>query len=117
MKRDWDLVRQILLELEEVGHDRVVVHDDGQDTNVFGYHCKLMHDAGLIEANITEYHGGAISGQAVRMTWAGHEFLDSIRPKSTWEKVKMQAKEKGIGLTLDAIKTLAEIAMKAAIAG
>lgn len=117
MKRDWDLVREILIDLESVDHGHVVVAGDGQDKNLFGYHCKMLRDAGLIEASISEYMGGGIGGQAIRLTWAGHEFLDSIRPKSTWDKVKMQAKEKGIGLTLDAIKALAEIAMKAAIAG
>jgi hypothetical protein len=117
MKRDWELVRQILLDLENVPHDQLVVADEGQDTNVFGYHCKLMRDAGLIEANVSEYMEGGIKGQAIRMTWAGHEFLDSIRPKPIWEKVKSQAKDKGIDLTFGAIKTLAEIAMKAAIGG
>jgi len=117
MKRDWELVREILFDLEAAKHNQVVTASEGQDGNSFGYHCKLLRDAGLIEASVSEYMGGGIEGQAIRLTWAGHEFLDSVRPKSMWEKVKSQAKEKGIGLTLDAIKALAEIAMKAAIAG
>lgn len=117
MKRDWELVRHILLQMENAKHNEHIVADEGEDPNVFAYHCKMMADAGLIEAAVSQYLGGGMSAQAIRITWAGHEFLDSIRPKPVWEKVKTEAKEKGIDLTFTAIKALAEMAMKAAIGG
>jgi hypothetical protein len=41
------------------------------------------------------------------MTWEGHEFLDSIRDKPTWDKVKGRAAEKGATLSFELIKAIA----------
>lgn len=116
MKRDWDVVRKILLALEEVeGPSADLRSVEGIDDPVFIYHVDLLEKAGLIEAKVVKAMVGPIAAIAFRLTWQGHEFLDSIRPKPIWDKVKSEAKEKGIDLTLSAIKTLAEMAMKAAI--
>lgn len=113
MKRDWDVVRQILLELEEAEGPTVrMVGIDGMDGQVFGYHAKLMRDAGLVEAEIQEWLEGRINAQVDRMTWKGHEFLDSIRHKSIWDKIKANAEEKGVSLTFETIKLLATSVIK-----
>jgi hypothetical protein len=118
MKRDWDVVRKILLALEEQeGANSQLGSLDDVDDESFGYHVKLMKDAGLLEAAVMTPLNGPILAVALRMTWEGHEFLDSIRPKSTWDKVKEQAKEKGVSLSVDAIKFLAKAAMDAALKG
>ena len=54
MKRNWELVRKILLRLEEVSHLRVesVSSDsfEGYDSLTVSYHMELLHYAGLIKA-------------------------------------------------------------------
>ncbi|WP_426271347.1 DUF2513 domain-containing protein [Dyella kyungheensis] len=118
MKRDWEVVRKILLALENLegaGSDLRSV--EGVDDHVFIYHVDLLEKAGLIEGKVIKAMSGPVAAIAFRLTWEGHEFLDSIRPKPIWDKVKSDAKSKGIDLTFGAIKALAEMAIKAAIGG
>jgi hypothetical protein len=83
VKRDIDLLRRILLDLESGSS----VHDAGEDPQTLDYHIQLLHDAGLIVAD------ELVPGQwwPERITWAGHEFLTSpettsrgTEPKATW---------------------------------
>jgi Hypothetical protein (DUF2513) len=41
------------------------------------------------------------------LTWAGHDFLDSIRDPKIWEKTKKGAEAAG-GFTVDLLKDLAK---------
>lgn len=64
------------------------------------YHIALMLDAGLIEGYIHRDNGGKpIGASIVRMTWAGHEFLDSTRDLSIWNKAKEKVLNPGISWT------------------
>ena len=50
MKRDMDLVRLILLEIEDK-YRSTAIYDlaiDGYDTEMVAYHCKIKYEAGLI---------------------------------------------------------------------
>jgi hypothetical protein len=49
------------------------------------------------------------------LTWQGHDLLDTIRSKAIWEKIKSTAREKGIELTFDAVKTLGKAALGALV--
>ena len=44
---------------------------------------------------------------ATRLTWEGHEFLDSIRNDTVWKKIKDTVKEKGVQLSYEILKALA----------
>ncbi len=52
-----------------------------------------------------------------RMTWEGHELLDSIRGDTAWNRIKSVAKEKGVDLTVDAIKMIAKIVLEGLLLG
>jgi hypothetical protein len=89
MKRDLDLVRRILLHLEGEGENASpsgwsAFVEDGYDLPTIHYHVRLLHDAGLIEAD------EIVPGQwwPERMTWAGHEFLDAARNEELWQETK-----------------------------
>ena len=90
MKRDLDLIRQILLHIETEGDDSsrrpgfANIADDGYDPESIQYHVQLMHDAGLIVAD------ELVPGQwwPERITWAGHEFLDLARNDALWQATK-----------------------------
>jgi len=41
-----------------------------------------------------------------RLTWHGHELLDTIRHNGVWNKVKAKAGEKGLDLTFEVVKSL-----------
>jgi hypothetical protein len=113
MKRDFELFRNIMLELE----------DQPPGTPVMGLerfpnrnklevleHVQLLLDAGLIEGKVHPGSRGAPElCQIMRITNAGHEFLDNARNDSTWKKVIGEAKSKGVSLGLDLLsKALAE---------
>ena len=86
MKRDMDLIRLLLLALESGIESEELKRYDG-DAQV--YHMVLLKDAELIDAVIRHDERGIPNGVAfLRMTWKGHEFIDSIRDNELWAKVK-----------------------------
>jgi hypothetical protein len=102
MKRDMDLIRKILVEIEESSIEGVPEFDGYEPANV-AYHCRLLLDAGLITAADVSSHDGEaylISG----LTWAGHDFLDAARNETVWNKAKEVIKSKGGGFTFDILK-------------
>jgi len=90
VKRDLDLIRRLLLDIEEEGSDAsrragwTEPGDNGQAPDTVHYHIQLMHDAGLIIAD------ELVPGQwwPERITWAGHEFLDLARNEDLWHRAK-----------------------------
>ncbi|HEY5505834.1 MAG TPA: DUF2513 domain-containing protein [Sedimentisphaerales bacterium] len=91
MKRDMDLIRHILIEVEK-GDGKVIQTiplPDGITEEMFAYQVALMRDAGLLEAHI---HGTAfqpvLKVTITRMTWFGHDFLQSVRDDTLWAKAK-----------------------------
>jgi hypothetical protein len=114
MKRDMDLMRDLLLKLEALPMRRggiVTITPDADEIAVEGYgvdqidyHLSQIRQAGLID------EGGArpMSGIGFRcLTPAGHDFLDSVRDPETWSKTKKAAAGAG-GFTLDLLKDLAK---------
>ena len=96
MKRDLDLIRRILLRIEESGDGAgsssfTDFVEKGYDVSSIHYHVRLLNDAGLIEAD------ELVPGQwwPERMTWAGHEFLDAARSDHLWNDVKTQVLRRG----------------------
>lgn len=97
MKRDLDLVRRILLHLEDAGEDASpsgwsAFIEDGYELGAIHYHVRLLHDAGLIEAD------EIVPGQwwPERITWSGHEFLDAARNEELWKQARQRV-EQGTG--------------------
>lgn len=96
MKRDMDLVRKIVLALEDHPHgfapDLVF---DGYTDEQIGYHVHLLAQAGLVTA-LERTAGGAGSPQmeAEALTWAGHEFAENARNDTVWNKAKAVIQDK-----------------------
>ena len=106
MKRDWDLIRRILLKIEEQPTLESVVRPDmieGFDAETVSFHMQLMKEAGLINAtcNTNTFKPNCI---AKSLTWQGYEFHDNIRADTLWNRVLVIAKEKGFDLSFDTIK-------------
>ncbi|MGH8545557.1 MAG: DUF2513 domain-containing protein [Gammaproteobacteria bacterium] len=91
MKRDFDLAREILRQIEEssdaVGVKWIDLEIEGRDPVEVSYHVRLLDEAGLIEAFDLTTMGG-FDWRPKRLTWAGHEFLDAARDDARWEKAK-----------------------------
>lgn len=93
MKRDLDLVREILLwmEAQPEGRNCNTWEFDipGRSEKDIGYHAYLMHQAGLIIAyDTTSMSDDAPSWAPLMLTWGGHEFIDAAKDNGIWEKAK-----------------------------
>jgi hypothetical protein len=87
MKRDMDLIREILLEKEAEHTHMHLPHCSSQQE--FAYHVALLKEAGLVEAIVrTDHKGMPEAASIIRLTWTGHEFLDAARNDSVWKNAK-----------------------------
>lgn len=91
MKREMELVREILLRVEAsdeaLGSGEILIPDFKK--NQIGKHCKWLVQAGFLEglesgnlaATFPEYLG-------LDLTWQGLEFLETIRDPKIWAQTK-----------------------------
>jgi uncharacterized protein DUF2513 len=112
MQRDIDLMRLLLLELE--GEQSIDLGTYAPEQ--LNFHKALIVDAGFAEGIInysTSKNASAdIPDVAIlrRLTYAGHEFLDSAKNEKVWNKAKEIVRRNGLALTLEAMKiSLAEV--------
>lgn len=119
MKRDMDLVRQILLELEDApyrgGWVNLEIEEDLED-DVYSYHVQLLYEAGLIEAQDLSTLDG-VAWKPKRLTWEGHEFLEAARESSRWEKAKEVMQKEGGGLAVSVLKEVLLSMMRGDVLG
>ena len=119
MQRSWDTIREILLEIEKLEPNQELSLGDFDSERAFeiSYHIQLLEQVGLINVTISRtLSRNAKNFSARSLTWSGHEFLDSIRVKDTWSKIKGIISEKGGVMTFDVIKAVATGLIKSAIA-
>lgn len=91
MRRDLDLVRTILKGCADASGpvDAHAFTDDAHPFELVAYHVRIMEEAGLVEANITNVWGGVPVHVTVGpLTWTGNDFLDVVRSESIWSKTK-----------------------------
>jgi len=104
MKRDFELVRKLLLELE--GEESVDLSTYTQEQ--VNYHKALIKEAGFADGVIhyPSTHQTDVPDRTMlnRLTWEGHEFLDKAKDDKVWNKAKSIIKDKGVSLSLDALK-------------
>jgi hypothetical protein len=121
MKRNWDTIREVLTRLEELPNtDSTLQLSDFPNEHAYeySYHVELLIDAGLIEGEMFRTLGrGPTDFFAKRLTWLGHELLDSIRSDTVWNKTKKTFASKGIDMTFDLVKSVASEISVALIRG
>jgi hypothetical protein len=95
VKRDMDLVRELLLRFEATqlpaGAIVVFTYDDpalaveGKSVHEIAYAIRMMSDAGFLELTPTQPANGiCLRG----LSWRGHEFLDTVRDAKIWNETK-----------------------------
>lgn len=109
MKRNWDLIRDILIKLDEKKPDKHELSSKDFETTIqpqVVYQVELLEEAGLIDARIIKSTDGT-DFMAFRLTWEGHELLDAIRSDNIWSKTKESFVTKGLTMTFDLVKSVA----------
>jgi hypothetical protein len=100
MKRDMDLIRQILFKVEaaQTFNQPVQLKIDGYAADLIAFHVRLLADGGIIEA----YAAGGNQWWPTALTWSGCEFIDAARDDTNWEKAKTVLSKAG-GITFETI--------------
>ena len=96
MKLDKDLVREILLQIEASTTTTgwVELQLPGHSDEEVSYHVELLSEAGFLEAyDLTTLDG--YEWRPKRLTYEGHEFLDTVRDPEIWRDTKEAAKKIG----------------------
>ena len=112
MKRDLDLARQLLLDIEARGADCSVsvlhngtVHEHASTSFEIDervrYHLRLLIDGGFLK----EVDRTTAGVPCVRLTYDGHEFLELARHESLWREAKWLCQERTGGESLTVIRT------------
>ena len=120
MKRNMELVRLILLKIEEEYQSTAIINlqIDGYDMETIAYHCKILHEAGLISSYNSSYaENGLYAFSVGSLTWDGNDFLDKVRDPKIWRKTKELVSQKGLPLIIDTIKTISSALITAAAEG
>ncbi len=121
MQRNIDLIRELLLRLEALSEDTsssiVVMADnpvfnshlgtkisiEGYNFNQISYHLSLIAEAGFLCLTKEQ---PLIGLSFTRLSWQGHDYIDSIRGQEIWDKTKEGIKDTG-SFTIDFVKQLA----------
>ncbi len=108
MKRDMDLVRKILVAIEEAPEPGLIqgFAVAGCTGDQLYHHLVLLHNAGMIEgvdsSTFSDYE--FMPGQ---LTMKGNEYLDAVRSDTIWAKVKDKFGNGIATLSFDVIKAAA----------
>jgi hypothetical protein len=107
MKRDMDLVREILLQVEassQVG-GWIDLELKGHPPEEVAYHVMILSEADLIRAYDVSTLG-EFCWKPSSLTWHGHEFLDASRNDTVWKKTMDFVKEKGGSVPFEVLQAL-----------
>ncbi len=108
MKRDWDVIRSVLVDLQGMSlaeKSQLEYSIDERDEDPVTLHVFLLYDAGFLKGIPADDMDGR-GLLCPDLTWEGHELLASMESKPVWEKVKARATEEGVIMTFDVVKRL-----------
>ena len=119
-----DLIRSLMLDIEGIPSGQILsleynsrdtalalgmagdVADKGDAKQL--YHANLLAEAGFIKCDNRGYTYGEGEILIERLTWEGHEFLDSIKSDKVWDRVKARLASTIEDASLGIIKLVAE---------
>ena len=107
MKRDMDLVRDILLKVEEAERALPVgaFYDLRASKDVVDYHLELLIAHGFLDGTLHGSWGSrVVGGEIDGLTWDGQDFLEAVRDERVWRAVKKAVYEAVGSTTFDVVK-------------
>ncbi|WP_051882328.1 DUF2513 domain-containing protein [Parvularcula oceani] len=123
MKRNMDLVRQLLLAIEAQGPiARGMPNIDGYARDEIDHHLTLLRQAGFLpQIERPRQSELPVRGLArrvsdpVELTWKGHDFLDTIHDEGVWSSTKEAVGKVGGTAALETWKAAATAVSTAAV--
>jgi len=110
MKRDLQLIKEILLYVEEHTEEaaapigRIDPAGEYSQPQIAG-HVQLLIDAGFVDGKIHRTHTSGSSYLVSRLTWSGSEFLDDARDERVWKRV---LRDVGYSASVSLVKVMLE---------
>lgn len=118
MRRDYELVRSVMLELEAIPPGQAVngsvLSRADRDDATLAEHLVLLIQEQMLEGKAYTTFDGLGPDQIIiiRVTWKGHEFLDAVREERVWNIVKTKLANVGGRATFEIITQLGSAALK-----
>ncbi|WP_140726560.1 DUF2513 domain-containing protein [Pseudomonas sp. Hp2] len=119
MRRDDDLIRKLMLDLEQatsrISNSHAV---EGYTQQEVAYHLALIVKSGLAEGPKPIYPSDGsdptvpLAVMITRLTPEGHDFIADLRDDAVWEKVKERTAKVGGSVSLELLKQLATAVVK-----
>ena len=113
MKRDLDLVRQLMLQIEALPAVPPVQYRMGEvEDPVLLKHLEMLIAAELVNGKISHGSRGdviTISG----LTWEGHEWIEMVRSQAVWNQTKSELLDRGGAMTYELTKAVASKLLRA----
>lgn len=109
MKRDFELVRTILMDVQKspAGSQLAeITIPDGCDKDTLYAHIELLIDANLLEGKVLRSNEGIAAIAVRKLTWEGHDFIQAAESDGLWKKAFATVKENGGAMTFDVLKEL-----------
>jgi hypothetical protein len=111
MKRNMDLIRSLLLELEGEPVDLSEYSDEQ-----LIYHKAMLKDAGLAHGGVAlDGSGRPCAAELTHLSWQGHEFISASRNNTVWNKAMTTTREKGVSVTFTVLQSLLESIIKSSL--
>ena len=93
LKRNTELIREILLKIEGLPIEASRFDVPGVDDSDLLHNVDLLVDAGFIKGAEVKWAADGIGSYIhlrgpLALTWHGHDFLDAIRVDSIWDQAK-----------------------------
>ncbi|KDN29998.1 hypothetical protein VFDL14_04485 [Vibrio fortis] len=109
MKRDMDLIRKLVLFIEEKEDDHPIIKApfEGYSNLQLEEHYHLLFEAGLVRCETicsNSTPSRVVKVIPFSLTWEGHEFADAVRNETIWEKAKEKIISQVGGLPFDVLK-------------
>lgn len=101
MKRDWNLIRHILFDVESLpaGETTYAIKIDGFDQSTITEHVRILVNQGLLAGKVYDTYSGS-SYLITGINWEGYDFLENARNDTIWKKVMSESKAKGTSMTM-----------------
>lgn len=120
MKQNLDLIRSILLHIEEVTDIHNDLKDFGElidvysEKDIFG-HVELLLERGLVKGNLSFGSGGYVAWNVQRLTHLGHDYLNTVRDPKIWRDTKAGLANVGGSVSLSIVQATAMAMVKASL--
>ncbi len=114
MERDFDLIRRILTDIENlpIGESLTKIKFPDYDMRTIDEHIFLLDSVGMINMDTIKAQGGHKQYRITGLTWQGHDFLDASRDDSIWKKAKETVLKPSASITFDLLLEWLKIQVK-----